>query len=176
MQRTDDRAARAPGSSATNDVDSERISTAFSDWFTISPYVERPVAVQRPLVLPDLVEHDDGVVERETEDRQERGDRRGRDLELEQRVHADVKMMSWITAMIAAAAIFHSKRIERYTREHDEEDDERLERLAADLVDPTSGRRCVMLTSFDVDARVLGERRARPSCTGLVGSFVDRAP
>ena len=30
-------AATAPGSNATNVVDSDRISTAFNDWFTISP-------------------------------------------------------------------------------------------------------------------------------------------
>ena len=42
----------------------------------------RPLTVPiRRLVLPDLVEHDDGVVEREPEDREERDDRRGRDLE-----------------------------------------------------------------------------------------------
>ena len=44
---------------------------------------------ERPLVLPHLVEHDDGVVEREPENGEERGDRRRRDLEVEQRVHAD---------------------------------------------------------------------------------------
>ena len=72
--------------------------------------VRRPPGGERSLVLPHLVEHDDGVVERETEDRQERGDGRGRDRNGTARRRRRVKMMSWITATIAAADIFHSNR------------------------------------------------------------------
>ena len=81
-----------------------------------------------------------------------------------------VKMMSWITATIADAAIFHSNRIDRYSGEQDEEDDERLQRLAADLVAP---RRADGADAdvVDVDARVLRERGG-DVLDGLVGSFV----
>ena len=77
------------GSTATSDVFSDRIST----WFMRQVHhvaVGRPAGrVSRPRVLLHLVEHDDGVVEREAEDGQERDHGRGRDLEPEQRVHAD---------------------------------------------------------------------------------------
>ena len=92
------------------DVFSERMSTWFSDMLTMSLYVDPGSTLTRLGVLVDLVEHDDGVVEREAEDREERDDGRRRDLEPEQRVHADVMKTSWTTATSAATAIRHSNR------------------------------------------------------------------
>jgi hypothetical protein len=94
------------GNTATIDVFSERINR-FSDRFTIAEYVS-PGTVRVGLRSPHLVEHDDGVVG-EAEDGEERHHRRGRDLEAGDRI-PPVMMMSWTTAISAAAAMRNSKR------------------------------------------------------------------
>ena len=107
-------AARAPAAarraSSTANASAPRSATGSPSRRTSSG----PVAVSVLLVLADLVEHDDGVVERETEDREERGDgRRASPRTGTARTRRRVKMMSWITATIADAAIFHSNRNDR---------------------------------------------------------------
>ena len=67
---------------------SDRISTWFIETLTMSAYGMRDRG-ELAFVLLDPVEHDDGVVERIAENRQERDHRRGRDVELEHRVDAD---------------------------------------------------------------------------------------
>ena len=92
---------------------SERISTWFIDRFTISAYVAPAGRPMRLAVLVHLVEHHDGVVQREAEDREERDDGRRGDLEAEDRVDADAdEHVVDDTASSAATAILHSKRIE----------------------------------------------------------------
>src|SRR5262245_21909712 len=102
------------GKSATSDVDTERINTWLSDLFTISPYVMRPVAVSErwfSMILsytttvsynekPRMVKNAVTVA--------------GVTANWNSAYMPAVKMMSWSTATIADAAIFHSKRIVRY--------------------------------------------------------------
>ena len=73
------------GSRADSDVFSERISTWFVDTLTRSAAPE-PGGGDAPLVLLDPVEHDDRVVQRVAEDRQEGDHGRRRHLEAEHRV------------------------------------------------------------------------------------------
>ena len=61
---------------------SERISTWFIDTLITSAYGARR-RWNRAVFSLHLVEHDDRVVQREAEDRQERDDRRRRHLEAE---------------------------------------------------------------------------------------------
>ena len=81
--------SEATGSNATNEVLSDRISTWFIERFTMREYVSPRSVPTVGRVLLHLVEHDDGVVEREPEDGQERHDRARRHLEARHRVDAD---------------------------------------------------------------------------------------
>ena len=96
LERARRRAARrrrtriaATGSSAMIEVLIDRTRV----WLTArlaASAVGHPAAAGEPAgVLPDLVEHDDGVVQRVAEDRQDADDRRRRDLEADQGVDAD---------------------------------------------------------------------------------------
>ena len=128
------------GMSATNDVESERISTWLSERLTISPYVVRPVAVSA-VGSPDLVEHDDGVVERETQNGEEGGDRRRRDLEVEERVHADREDDVVDHRDDRGRGHLELEADRQVHGEQEEEVHERLLGLVAHLVYPTWGRR-----------------------------------
>ena len=115
---------------------SDRISTWFVETLTRSA-AAKPGGGDAPLVLLDAVEHDDGVVQRVAEDREEGDHRRRRDLEAEHRVDARREMTtSWIIATIAATAIRHSKRIEMTMEISSEEHEQGDDRLARDLLAP----------------------------------------
>ncbi len=107
-------------------------------------------------VLVHLVEHDDGVIEREAEDGEERDHGRRRDLEPEERVHAntDEDVVRHRGERGDGHAPLEPDR--DVQGQHDEEDDERAYRLVGDLSTPRrADRREAHLA--DVDLRVGGE-------------------
>ena len=67
-------------------------------------------------------------------------------------------MMSWITATIAVAAIFHSKRNDRYSGEQEEEDDRAPCSAFRLTVSPHVGPTVVTLTSLTSTPAYFGER------------------
>ena len=77
------------GSSATTEVLIDRTRVWFTARFTDSDECSPGLHGVLGGVLPDLVEHHDGVVQRVAEDREEADDRRRGDLESETRVDAD---------------------------------------------------------------------------------------
>ena len=98
-------------------------------------------------VLADLVEDDDGVVERVPEDREEPDHRRRRDLEPEQGVDPDRDDQVVGRATRPATAIFRSGS-RRGRRHEDEEDDQRLDRLGVLTDWPHDGPMRRALTLF----------------------------
>ena len=124
------------GSTAARLVLSERISTWFIDTLMMSSYGSAG-AGEALRVLVDLVEHDDRVVQRETEDGQERDDRRRRDLELEDRVDADTDQDVVDHGDDRADGHSPLEPPGDEQRDEDQEDDEGADGLLGDLACPT---------------------------------------
>ncbi len=114
---------------------SERISTWFIETLTMSAY-ERLLGADPRLVLTDSVEHDDRVVQRVSEDREEGDHRRRSDEELEDRVDpdADHDVVDHGEDRGDRHPPFEPEGDEH--RHQREEDHQRPERLLGDLVTP----------------------------------------
>ena len=123
-------------------------------------------------VLPDLVEHDDGVVERVAEDRQQADDRRRRDLEADERVDADRDdEVVHQRDDARRRAIFHSKAIDEVDRRRATRKTTRP--VSAFFVISLAPARPDQLAADVVRARRRTPRRA-PSVTSSTRSVVER--